>query len=116
MQGDIEDILCDMKAKLIATGETVEIDNLYSSIYIDKDGLEHSIEEFEFTHSGLTSEYWEKLKHRYAGQAMEAMLTNPELLEVVTEKKGLTKKEYAEKVACVADIYATALVEKLKEE
>ena len=61
-------------------------------------------------------DYWEKLKHRYAGQAMEAMLTNPELLEVVTEKKCLTKKEYAEKVACVADIYATALVKKLKGE
>ena len=47
---------------------------------------------------------------------MQGMLTNPDLLEVVTEKKGLTKKEYADKVACVADIYATALVEKLKSE
>ena len=58
--------------------------------------------------------YWEKLEHQYAGMAMQGMLANPDLLEVVTEKKGLTKKEYADKVACIADIYATALVEKLK--
>ena len=60
--------------------------------------------------------YWDQLRHQAAISAMQGMLSNPDLLEVVTEKKGLTKKEYADKVACVADIYATALIEKLKGE
>ena len=109
-----------MKARVKATGEIVEVRYSHHSMdcpsqhyYRTPNGSTYKEESLDFND---TSDYWEKLKHRYAGQAMEAMLTNPELLEVVTEKKGLTKKEYAEKVACVADIYATALVKKLKGE
>ena len=60
-----------------------------------------------------TLEYRERLKHQYAGMAMSAMLASPSLLEVVTETSGLTKKEYADKVACAALIYAEALVDKI---
>ena len=46
-------------------------------------------------------DYWEKLKHQYAGMAMQGLfrldLTNEELVDVACE-------------------FATALVEKLKEE
>ena len=58
-------------------------------------------------------DYRTQLKHQYAGMAMEAMLANPELLETVTETSNLTKREYAERVASVASIYATALVNQL---
>lgn len=106
-----------MKARVKATGEIVELFP-YSEVY-EMQTEPHKSKMHKICHlEGLEifdgPDYWEKLKHQAAVSAMQGMLTNPELLEVVTEKKGLTKKEYAEKVACVADIYATALVKKLK--
>jgi hypothetical protein len=61
-------------------------------------------------------DYWTRLEHQYAGMAMQAMLTSPEILKVVTRSENLLTKGYAEKVAIVADKYAHSLVEKMKEE
>ena len=62
-----------------------------------------------------TPDYWTRLEHQYAGMAMQAMLTSPELMQVVTSAKELLTNEYEKRVAVVADRYAHALVQKLKE-
>ena len=107
-----------MKARVKATGEIIDGKAMVSfngdDFYLDE--LEVIEDDTEKTlYDELDEVYWANMKHQYAGMAMQGMLANPDLLEVVTEKKGLTKKEYADKVACIADIYAAALVEKLKE-
>ncbi len=61
------------------------------------------------------AEYWEQLRHRAAIAAMQAMLTSPELMQVVTSAKELLTNDFAKRVAVVADRYAQALVEELKE-
>jgi hypothetical protein len=60
-------------------------------------------------------DYWTRLEHTYAGMAMQAMLTSPELMQVVTSAKELLTNDFAKRVAVVADRYAHALVEELKE-
>ena len=62
-----------MKAILKKTGQIVEIDNHYSTIYIDGDDLHHSVEEFDF----LSAVNWAKIRCQYAGMALQAILTNP---------------------------------------
>ena len=52
------------------------------------------------------SDYWEKLKHQYAGMAMQGMLSNTS----VTERELTTRKGIIED----AERLDTALVEKLK--
>lgn len=61
------------------------------------------------------AEYWEQLRHHAAIAAMQAMLTSPELMQVVTSGKELLTNDFAKRVAVVADRYAHALVEELKE-
>lgn len=61
------------------------------------------------------AKYWRQLKHRAAIAAMQAMLTSPELMQVVTSAKELLTNDFAKRVAVVADRYAHALVEELKE-
>mgnify|MGYP007037125862 CR=1 FL=1 len=53
-------------------------------------------------------DYWERLKHEYAGMAMQGLVTRGEVL-------GATKQEIAIEIADISDIIAHALVEKLKE-
>ena len=45
-----------MKAILKKTGQVVEIDNHYSSIYIDGDDLHHSVDEFDFLSAGMPAD------------------------------------------------------------
>ena len=98
----------DMKARVKATGEIVDVTRIMEkyinthhpqTILFDKDELDI----FEDT-----IDYWEKLKHQYAGMAMQGILnslpanrTPEELLDAVVE------------TSCKV---ANALVEKLKEE
>lgn len=51
-------------------------------------------------------DYWEKLKHQYAGMAMQGLLTNPKLCEIETSMS----------IASTATTIASALIDKLKEE
>ena len=53
-----------------------------------------------------TSDYWEKLKHQYAGMAMQGMVRTV----------GHDRMYPPEKIAIYAVACATALVEKLKED
>ena len=56
-------------------------------------------------------DYWEKLKHQYAGMAMQGILSNPQIWKDWNEE-GLVTKDL--EAADMADYFATALVEKLK--
>ena len=58
-------------------------------------------------------DYWEKLKHQYAGMAMQGLLSNPQIWKDWDEE-GLVTKDL--EAADMADYFATALVEKLKKE
>ena len=52
---------------------------------------------------GVSEDYWEKLKHQYAGMAMQALL-NREIIDTL------------ENVSNLSILFATALIEKLKNE
>ena len=61
------------------------------------------------------TDYWEKLKHQYAGMAMQAYINNNVYMrEIRTMCK--TPNEMREMVADLSVLLATALVEKLKSE
>lgn len=114
-----------MKAKVNETGEIVEVkvhDKYFDCnghqwiIYEDKKGRTFNEKHLEFNLDNSPLDYWEKLLHQYAGMAMQAMLTSPELMQVVTSAKELLTNEYAKRVAVVAARYAHALVEKMKKE
>ena len=106
-----------MESKIKATGEIVHVGD-YNTIHHDPMYKNERtgpwrLEELDFTE---TPDYWTHLEHQYAGMAMQAMLTSQELMQVVTGAEKLLTKGYAEKVAIIADKYAHALVEKMKEE
>ena len=104
-----------MKARVKATGEIVEVAYLSEDKYGNKyynvttDTRTYRETELEMMSDKgdyfYTYDYWEKLKHQYAGMAMQGMLTNSDYSE--TPWDGIA--EDALRVA-------TALVEKLKEE
>jgi hypothetical protein len=108
-----------MKARVKETGEIVEVEfverktHTGEQVYMTHEGC--LIEESRLDFNVEPIDYWTRLEHQYAGMAMQAMLTSPELMQVVTSAKELLTNEYAKRVAVVADRYAHALVEKLKE-
>jgi hypothetical protein len=60
-----------MKARVKATGEIIELSDLEYDVY----GNDYLKTELEITDE---PDYWEKLKHQYAGMAMQGILANPE--------------------------------------
>ena len=57
---------------------------------------------------------WEQRRYEIAKSAMNAMLANPELLEVVTNKEYVVSPSCQERVAKVSVGYADALIAELK--
>lgn len=88
-----------MKARVKATGEIVELCNME----YDKDGNEYYRDELELI-GDYEPDYWEKLKHQYAGMMLAGMLANSEW-----EGTYENLSEYAIKAA-------TVLINRLKEE
>jgi hypothetical protein len=96
-----------MKARVIATGEIVdailtERETIRGErVWMTDDGrlIEDSRLDFNVTDE---PDYWERMKHQYAGMAMQAQMA-PNCLDS------------PEGVACTAYAYAHALVQKLKE-
>ena len=62
---------------------------------------------------GSDPDYWEKLKHQYAGMAMQGMISSNVMMEILSRRDNGTMED---EVAMEANDYATALVEKLKSE
>lgn len=103
-----------MKARVKATGEIVEIirnSAFDKDVFYDSNGQQYNREELSFdvkekSFSTDEPDYWEKLKHQYAGMAMQGLLGS--------------RNHYAEltpnQIALDVCKYATALVNKLKEE
>ena len=95
-----------MKARVKATGEIVEFDNyLY-----DNDGYEYSVDELDFSDD---YDYWEKLKHQYAGMAMQGFISNSVFFKEVDH---VTNGKPENLIAAFAINISTALIEKLKGE
>ena len=101
-----------MKARVKATGEIVEVDLPFISVceeivYKRVGSIEtYAQDELDFDlQEENIIDYWGKLKHQYAGMAMHSLLSN-------TKRTEYLSKEIAE----MSDRYATALVNRLKEE
>ena len=102
-----------MKAIVKATGELIDVlhyDDRYIRLDTDKD-IWYVEKELDFEN---TPDYWEKLKHQYAGMAMQGILSNEDYCKVLLD--GITEWSFAESVARASKDFATALVEKLKKE
>ena len=99
-----------MKARVKATGEIIEVDLPFISaskeIVYDRVGSiqVYAQDELDFDVQGENIiDYWEKLKHQYAGMAMQGILAaNATFTADDTAKWSIE--------------YATTLVEKLKNE
>lgn len=94
-----------MIARVKATGEIIEVRALYEpEDYKDvNDGTRYDIEELELFDE---PDYWDRLYNQAAIYAMQAILSNMPLLQVVIEKKHT--------VAESADAYAEELIAILK--
>ena len=90
-----------MKARVKATGEIVEVEPNVECYYYKSDGTSYWCNELDF--DVYNDDYWEKLKHQYAGMAMQGMLSNDRCWE-----------ESPDKVAEVAICYAKELIKGLK--
>lgn len=95
-----------MKARVKATNEIIDVSRLVDkyimtnhphSITFDADELDFECE----------PDYWERLKHQYAGMAMQGILSNNELYREICKSHNLETTIME---------YATALINRLKEE
>ena len=109
-----------MKARVKATGEIVEITEDDTSLYAANFYKSYSLDELEFLYVKEKSlpkdepDYWEKLKHQYAGMAMQGLISNNTLLTALCN--GNKDSLINEIVADNANLLASALIEKLKNE
>ena len=101
-----------MKARVKATGEILDVTrimdkyiltNLPQTIMFEKDELDFSEDD--------SFDYWEKLKHQYAGMAMQGLLSNHLFFKDVDH---VTNGKPEDMVTTIANSLATALFEKLK--
>ena len=120
-----------MKAKVKATGEIIEIEPTFvdgNKVYswVTDNGYFYPSGSLDF--ETITQEntdvkeeslpkdepdYWDKLYHQAAIAAMQGVLSNTKLMDILGMQKG---RELDEMVANLSLKHATALVEKLKNE
>ena len=125
-----------MKARVKATGEVIEVNKITSYnrdfevlvYYKGDDGFPYKEEQLDF--EDLTQgkadvkeksfpkdepDYWEKLKHQYAGMAMQGMLSNSLYLQRFIDF-SIEGVSLVDDITRSANDYATALVNRLKKE
>jgi hypothetical protein len=123
-----------MKARVKATGEIIDVkrvtkyDSDFNRIvyYKAENGFSHQEEHLDF--KDLTQgkvdvkekslhkdkpDYWEELKHQYAGMAMQGILNSDKLLSILGIQKG---KELDAMISDMSVKIATTLINRLKEE
>jgi hypothetical protein len=104
-----------MKATVKATGEIITIES--DTMFIGKDykGVVKPYYDSDIDIIKDEPDYWEKLEHQYAGMAMQGMLGNSDYIERFTAHTidGISDED---DIAKYAKDYATALVNRLKEE
>ena len=109
-----------MKARVKATGVIVNVQFLSKSEtftkYIDSSNIRYLDVELDFNDLNAGPEdYWEKLKHQYAGMAMQGILSNISFMKI--SEDAIERGERVKDITAGAAIeFATALVEKLKSE
>ena len=98
-----------MKARVKATHEIldVRVDGIEAD-YRAENGKLYWEKELDFNVPD-EPDYWEKLKHQYAGMAMQGLMS---YVEQITPKKG---RSFCDEIACISFKVAHALVEKMKE-
>ena len=64
--------------------------------------------------SDMGTDYWTRLEHQYAGMAMQGILSNQDYCKLLIDENRVGS--FADDVSRCAKDFATALVEKLKEE
>lgn len=108
-----------MKARVKATGALLIV-RPYDDSNFDwicdmggENGTLWKTEQLDFI-DDFEPDYWEKLKHQYAGMAMQGILSNEKMFETITERACRPDKPAYIAERC--DKYATALVNKLKED
>ena len=93
-----------MKARVKATGEIVDVYNWGNPTYRATDGSLYEKDVLDFdVEDENNPNYWEKLKHQYAGMAMQGLMA-----------EGQCPNISCRDMADFAVNYATALVEALK--
>lgn len=100
-----------MKARVKETGEIVTIISTDGFSLTDENGNHHFIQDLE----EVMPDYWDKLKHQYAGMAMQGLLSNSTYLENFV-KYGMKGDSLERVVSTKAIECATALINRLKEE
>ena len=118
-----------MRARVKATGEIVEVDfymetkrgKMFGEVTDSKrlckpDSSYRKFyqDEIEFLSYEDTPDYWTRLKHQYAGMAMQGILSNEDYCQYLVDR--IQDGGLADSVARCAKDFATALVEKLKNE
>lgn len=126
-----------MKARVKATGEIIDVepepyiandrwdigirftdndDNIYRENQLDfEDFTQGETDVKEKSLPKDEPDYWEKLKHQYAGMAMQGMLSNSDYIERFTAHT-IDGISFEDDLARYAKNYATALVNILKNE
>lgn len=109
-----------MKAIVLKNGRIVNIypkeaaDYAGRLKYIEKGkGLSYYEDELDFIDYSDEPDYWEKLKHQYAGMAMQGILSSDKMLGILGMQKG---KELDDMIGNMSVKIATALVNRFKEE
>lgn len=121
-----------MKARVKATGVIIEVEHTAYDVngrviwrYTDKEDaslytdeqLDFNLEEnqkgSQIVPLPYEPDYWEKLKHQATIAAMQGILSSDKLMDILGMQK---RRELDEMVADLSLKYATALVNKLKEE
>lgn len=107
-----------MKARVKSTKEIGEVANI--DLLFGNKGYRYQSDEVEIIDSSAEVDadndteidYWERLKHKYAGMAMQGIMNNPIGFENIRARGGNLQKE----TALLASEFAHALVEKMKED
>lgn len=96
-----------MKARLKTNGEIVEVEDLYDDGTALVKGSYMKVSELDFFNLGYID--WEQRRYEIAKAAMQANLSNPEILQFIT-KDGVP----IERVVKCSIQYADALIKELK--
>ena len=102
-----------MKARVKATGEIVRIFDKGNGLFEATNGETYFSQSLHFIED--EPDYWEKLKHQAAIAAMQGMLSNSAYMENFV-KYAVEGESLVSVTTQNAFDYATALIEKLKNE